>query len=40
LEQFYNECKEIKEGKVAEYIPELAKADPNSFAVSACTVDG
>jgi len=40
LENFYYECKEIKDGKVAEYIPELAKADPNWFAISACTVDG
>lgn len=28
------------EGKVADYIPELATADPMKFGISICTVDG
>jgi glutaminase len=28
------------DGKVATYIPELGKADPNDFAISVVTVDG
>ena len=27
-------------GKVADYIPELAKADPNCFGISIATTDG
>lgn len=29
-----------REGRVADYIPELAKADPGSFGISIATVDG
>jgi glutaminase len=30
----------VTEGKVADYIPELAKADPNWFGISVVAVDG
>ncbi len=30
----------LRQGKVADYIPELAKADPDCFAISIVTVDG
>lgn len=29
-----------QQGKVASYIPELKKVDPDQFAISVCTVDG
>jgi glutaminase len=30
----------LGEGKVADYIPELAKVDPNQFGIAVATVDG
>lgn len=37
LHERYRVC---NEGRIADYIPELAKADPNSFAISIVTIDG
>ena len=36
----YNQFKTLKEGKNADYIPALAKVDPNVFGVALVTVDG
>jgi len=36
----YNKVKNNKEGKVADYIPELAKADPNIFGISFVSCNG
>lgn len=41
LNEIQNEIKPLfKEGKVANYIPALAKANPNDFAMSIITLDG
>jgi glutaminase len=36
----YNQFRTLKEGKNADYIPALAKVDPNLFGVVLVTVDG
>ena len=36
----YNDFKALKEGKNADYIPALAKVDPNLFGIALVTVDG
>jgi glutaminase len=36
----YNQFKTLKEGKNADYIPALAKVDPNLFGITLITTDG
>ena len=36
----YTQFKALKEGKNADYIPALAKVDPNVFGIALVTVDG
>jgi hypothetical protein len=40
LTEIFHEVKSLSEGKVADYIPELALADAGWFGVSFCSVDG
>lgn len=40
LSEAYNHARKLSGGRVADYIPELAKANPASFALAACTPGG
>ncbi|GAA1943723.1 glutaminase A [Streptomyces durmitorensis] len=40
LDRMHREILPTRSGEVAGYIPQLARVDPEQFAISVCTVDG
>lgn len=40
LESIFEDVRSERAGEVARYIPQLSRVEPDSFAMSVCTVDG
>ena len=40
IKNIYEKIKLIKDGNVADYIPQLARVDPNKLGISITTIDG
>ncbi|AII43962.1 hypothetical protein KR100_11400 [Synechococcus sp. KORDI-100] len=40
LEDVYARFRDLREGRPADYIPELAKANPDDFGIVIATTDG
>ena len=40
IEEIFEECRDVRRGAVADYIPQLARVDAEQFAAAITTVDG
>ncbi|WP_262690010.1 glutaminase A [Kordiimonas aestuarii] len=40
MSTMFEDCREIRDGAVADYIPQLARVAPDQFGMGVCTIDG
>ena len=40
IKEIYESTKEINEGGVASYIPQLKRVNPDQYGISVCSIDG
>lgn len=40
IREIYETCAPIRDGRVADYIPQLSRQDPAHWGVAICTIDG
>jgi len=40
IQELFESCRDVRDGAVADYIPQLARVAPDQFGLGMCTIDG